>query len=366
MNKLARLLAVFATFALIAAGCAKSSETGASPTGGAKPGAGMSGCEVTDTGGIDDKSFNATAYKGLTDAQNDLGIAPSYLESQTQQDYAPNIQASLQKGCDLIVTVGFLLGDATKAAAKANPDQPFAIVDFAYSPPIKNVLGLTFATDQAAFLAGYLSAGMTKSGKVGTFGGINIPPVTIYMNGFAAGIGKYNQDNGTHVKLLGWDAAKQDGTFTGDFENQDNGRRVTEDLISEGADIILPVAGPVGLGAAAAAQDAGNVNMIWVDVDGCVSAPSYCPLFITSIEKNMDVAVEGVMKDVVDGTFSQVVNQSKGLYVGTLENGGVGIAPYHEWQSKVPADLQSKIDELKKGIIDGSVSVDPKDYLQYL
>src|SRR4029453_3497752 len=133
MTKLARFVAVFGLFALIAAGCAESSEEGASPTGAAKPGVGMSGCEVTDTGGIDDKSFNATAYKGLTDAQASLGIEPHYVESQTQQDYAPNIRAYIGK-CDLIVTVGFLLGDATAAAAKKNPDQHFLIRVLAYAP----------------------------------------------------------------------------------------------------------------------------------------------------------------------------------------------------------------------------------------
>src|SRR6266511_5590146 len=127
MTKLARFVAVFGLFALIAAGCAESSEEGASPTGAAKPGVGMSGCEVTDTGGIDDKSFNATAYKGLTDAATKYGITPKFLESQTEDDYAPNIQAFIGK-CDLIVTVGFLLGDATEKAAKDNPDQDFAIV----------------------------------------------------------------------------------------------------------------------------------------------------------------------------------------------------------------------------------------------
>jgi basic membrane protein A and related proteins len=361
MNRIARFVAVLAVFGMFAAACASDTGTGGggggSATGGAKPGAGMSGCEVTDTGGVDDKSFNATAYKGLTDAQEQLGIEAKVLESQTQQDYAPNIDAFINEGCDLIVTVGFLLGDATKAAAKKNPDQNFSIVDFAYDPEPKNVLGLTFQTDQAAFLAGYLAAGMTKSGKLGTFGGLNIPPVTIFMNGFWAGVEKYNQDNGTDVQVLGWNAAKQDGTFTGDFENQDNGRRVTEDLISEGADIVMPVAGPVGLGAAAAAQDAGDVNLIWVDTDGCVSASEYCPLFLSSVMKNMDVAVFDAMKSVVEGTFQG------GIYSGTLENGGVGIAPYHEFDSAVPDELKSKIDELKQGIMDGSVSADYNDYL---
>ncbi|MFB3738148.1 MAG: BMP family protein [Candidatus Velamenicoccus archaeovorus] len=361
MGRIARLVAIFAVFAMLAAACASDNGGGGggggTTSGAAKPGEGMSGCEVTDTGGIDDKSFNATAYKGLTDAQEQLGIEAKYLESQTQQDYQPNIQAFIDQGCDLIITVGFLLGDATEAAAKANPDQSFAIVDFAYEKTYDNLLGLTFQTDQAAFLAGYLAAGMTQTGKVGTFGGLNIPTVSIFMNGFWAGVQKYNQDNGTDVQVLGWDAKKQNGTFTGDFENQDNGRRVTEDLIGEGADIILPVAGPVGLGAAAAAQDAGNVNLVWVDTDGCVSASEYCSLFLTSVEKKMDVAVFDSMKAVVDGSFQG------GVYSGTLENGGVDIAPYHEFDSKIPADLKSKIDELKQGIIDGSVSADYQDYL---
>jgi basic membrane protein A len=313
-------------------------------------------------GGIDDKSFNATAYAGLSQADAELGIASSFLESQTADDYAPNIQTFVDQGCDLIVTVGFLLGDATAAAAEASPDQKFAIVDVDFFDSeageditFDNVKELTFATDQAAFLAGYLAAGMTETGTVGTFGGINIPPVTIFMNGFAAGILKYNQDNGTDVELLGWDPAAQDGTFTGDFENQDNGRNVTQDLIDEGADIILPVAGPVGLGAAAAAQEAGAM-MVWVDTDGCVSAEEYCSLFLTSIMKNMNTAVFDSMGEVVDGSFTG------GLYSGTLENGGVGLAPYHDFDGEVPQELKDAITELQAGIIDGSVSVNPADY----
>jgi basic membrane protein A len=205
-------------------------------------------------------------------------------------------------------------------------------------------------------MAGYVAASMTKTGKLGTFGGLNIPTVTIFMNGFAAGIGYYNQQNGTSVKLLGWNAAKQNGLFTGDFENQDNGRRVTETLLQQGADIILPVAGPVGLGAAAAVQAAGNASMVWVDTDGCVSAEQYCSLFITSIQKHMDVAVSDAIKSGVDGTFKG------GIYSGTLENDGVGIAPFHDFDSQVSADVKSQLDTIKQGIIDGSISVDPKDY----
>jgi basic membrane protein A and related proteins len=350
-----RIAAVIVSLAVVAAACAKAPTPSA---GGASPSkVNFLGCQVTDTGGIDDRSFNATAWKGMEDAQKDLGVQVKYLQSTTQNDYAPNINAFLQQKCNMIITVGFLLGDATKAAAKANPDENFAIVDFAYDPTIPNVLGLTFATDQAAFLAGYVAASVTKTGKIGTFGGLNISTVTIFMNGFAAGILYYNQQNNTDVKLLGWNPAKQNGLFTGDFENQDNGRRVTEALLQQGADIILPVAGPVGLGAAAAVQAAGDAHMVWVDTDGCVSAQQYCSLFITSIVKNMDVAVENSLKKGLDGTFKG------GIYTGTLQNNGVGIAPFHDFDSQISADVKSQLTTIKQGIEDGSISVDPKSYL---
>jgi basic membrane protein A and related proteins len=319
------------------------------------------GCQVTDTGGIDDRSFNATAWKGMQDAKQKLGIQIKVLESDSQNDFAPNLRAFVQQKCGLIVTVGFLLGDATKASAKQNPNQKYAIVDFAYAPkdvPNDNVLGLTFSTDQAAFLAGYAAAAVSKSHKLGTFGGINIPTVTIFMDGFWAGVQYYNKQKNASVQLLGWNPAKpKAGLFTGDFTNQDNGKRVTETLLGEGADIILPVAGPVGLGAAAAVKAAGGDNrMVWVDTDGCVSAAQYCGLFLTSVMKNMDVAVETAIKDTLDGKFKG------GTYVGTLANNGVGIASFHELDSQVPQTVKDELNTIKQGIIDGSISVKPADY----
>ncbi len=189
--------------------------------------------EVTDLGGVDDKSFNASAWKGVQDAISQLGIDGKYLESKDQSDYAKNIQQFLSENDDLIITVGFLLGVDTATAAKANPDTKFAIVDYTYpdcfpgavegkdcgsATELPNVRGLAFQTDQAAFLAGYAAAGMTKTGKVGTFGGIKIPTVTIFMKGFEAGVKYYNQQNNKSVTVLGWDTAKDDGLFTGNFE----------------------------------------------------------------------------------------------------------------------------------------------------
>jgi basic membrane protein A len=216
---------------------------------------------------------------------------------------------------------------------------------------LPNVLGLTFATDQAGFLAGYLAAGVSKTGKVGTFGGIKIPTVTIFMKGLEAGVKYYNQKHGTKVEVLGWDTAKDEGLFTGNFESTDDGRRFAESLMDEGADIILPVAGPVGLGSAAACKERGTM-LIGVDTDWYVSAPEFKAVYLTSILKNMDVAVFNAVKAVADGTFKG------GVYVGTLKDNGVGIASFHDFDAKVPAALKGEIEQAKKDLIDGKITVE--------
>jgi peptide/nickel transport system substrate-binding protein len=300
---------------------------------------------VTDMGGIDDKSFNQTSWHGLELAEEQLGVEVAYLESQGQTDYGPNIIQFLDQDYDIIVTVGFLLGEDTATFAGQSPDTNFAIVDFAYDPVIPNVLGLTFATDEAAFLAGYVAAGMTKTGKVGTFGGIEIPPVTIFMTGLQAGVDYYNEQHGTDVEVLGMNL------FTGNFESTDDGRQFGQDLIDEGADIIMPVAGPVGLGTAAAVQDNPGTMLIGVDVDWCVSAAEYCDVTLTSVLKNMDVAVLEAIKQTQAGTFEG------GFYVGTLANGGVGIADFNEFDDDVPDDLKAELEEIRQAIADGTIAV---------
>lgn len=321
----------------------------------------LKACEVTDVGGVDDKGFNQKAFKGVTDAAEQLGVEAAVLESQAETDYATNIQSFIDQGCNIVVTVGFLLGDATMEAANANPDVPFTIVDYAYgenedgTPQItnNNVLGQVFNTDEAAFLAGYLAAGMSKTGIVGTFGGINIPPVTIFMDGFYYGVQQYNTDNGTDVKVLGWDPAKQKGLFTENFESLDDGRAFAQNLVDEGADIVMPVAGPVGLGSAALASELGTdkLMIIGVDSDQYESDTANASVYLTSVLKNMDVTTFNAIKSVVDGTFEG------GVTVGTLENEGVGLAPYHDFDAAVPAELKAQIETIKAGIVDGSVSV---------
>ncbi len=342
--------------ALLAAACGSTSST--TPATGQYPN--FLACMVTDTGGIDDRSFNASAWLGEQNAKKNLGVQIKYLSSSSANDYSPNIDAFVNQKCGLIVTVGFLMGDITQSKAAANATQKFAIVDYSYSPSISNVLGIIYDTNQDAFLGGYLAAGMSKSGSVGTFGGIKLPTVTIYMDGFAAGVYYYNKQKGAHVKVLGWNPATQNGTFAGDFTSQDKGQNIANTLMQQGADVIFPVAGNVGLGAAAAVQASnGKAVMEWVDTDGCVSAAQYCALFLTSVNKGIAASVEAAIKEAADGSFKG------GNYEGTLANGGVSLAPYHQFDSKIPSTLKSEIDALKQGIIGGTISVDPKSWQSY-
>jgi basic membrane protein A and related proteins len=311
---------------------------------------------VTDTGGIDDKSFNASSWQGMQEAQaaEPSKINVKFLQSTSTADYAPNISAFLGQKCGIIVTVGFLMASATQTAAKSNPSEKFAIVDFPKFPQT-NIDSLVFNTVQDGYLGGYLAAGMTKTGKVATFGGQKLPTVTIYMDGFWDGVQAYNAAHHKNVQVLGWNEQTQSGEFTNSFTNVTLGQTITQTFISEGADIIFPVAGLVGLGAAKAVQNADNaagtqkVNMMWVDTDGCVSAPQYCKYFITSVEKGIQTAVKTAVTSAANGTFAG------GVYIGTLANGGVGLAPYHDFATQVPASLQAEINTLKANIIAGKI-----------
>lgn len=319
----------------------------------ASPALGFTACQVTDTGGIDDNSFNQTAWKGVEDAMAEFGIDGRFLESQAETDYDANINSLIGGQCDVIITVGFLLGDATEKAAKANPDQPFSIVDFAYDPVIPNVLGQVYATDQAAFLAGYLAAGITETKILGTFGGINIPPVTIFMDGFVKGVNHWNEVKGDSVMVLGWDLESREGLFTNNFDNLDDGRAFAQNLYDEGADIVLPVAGPVGLGSATLANELGvdRLKIIGVDADLYFTDTERQHVYLTSITKRMDATVAQVIQNTMNDAFEG------GVLVGTLENGGVDLAPFHDMEGLVPDQLKAELDALRAGIIDGSISV---------
>ena len=345
--------------AVLLAGCATpppAATPGASSSGGSTASANnFLACMVSDEGGFDDKSFNETSFKGLKDAEAKLGVKIKDQQIEATADYAANVQRMVDSKCDIIITVGFALGDATAASAKANPDIDYAIVDFAYDTPEKNVKGLTFSTAEPAFLAGYLAASLTKTGTVGTYGGAPYPTVTIFMDGYAQGVEYYNKTKGKTVKVVGWDRASKNGTFIpgNKFSDVAGGKQLATNLVSQGADIILPVAGPASEGGLQVAQESGGkVASMWVDSDGFISMPKYKAVIPTSVAKAMDLAVFTAIKDSMDKKFT---NEA---YVGTLKNDGAYLAPFHDWDSKIPAETKAEIEKLKADIEAGTIKVE--------
>jgi basic membrane protein A and related proteins len=310
---------------------------------------------VTDTGGIDDRSFNASAWAGIQAAKAEASnIDPKYVASTAEADYEPNLRQFTTQKCNFILAVGGLMADATKKVAAENTSSQFGIVDSKIAGAT-NVFPMQFATDEAAFLAGYLAAGYSKSGKVATYGGLKISPVTVFMDGFVDGVAYYNKQKGKSVTVLGWDKAKQNGTFSESFTDQNKGKSITNTFVAQGADIILPVAGGTGLGSGDVAKaSGGKVSVIWVDQDGCKSAAQYCDVFLTTVVKNITDAVK---QAVVTGAKGQPLAADPG-YLGTLKNNGVSLAPYNQFDSKVDAGLKSEVDKLKQDIISGTVKVE--------
>lgn len=349
-------LAIFGAAALLA-GCASAPES----SGGSsdKPAAAdFLPCIVSDFGGFDDKSFNQSSYNGMVEAADQLGIPFKEAESTSEDQYSGNVTGMVDQNCNLIVTVGFALANATRDAAQANTDTNFAIIDSAlsnddFSPlELANVKPVLYDTAQAAFLAGYLAAGTSKTGVVGTFGGLPFPSVTIFMDGFVDGVAKYNEVKGTTVQVKGWDVDAQDGSFTGGFDANETAKTTAQGLIDAGADILLPVGGPIYQSAAEAIIDSGkDIALIGVDSDLFETDPSYADMYLTSIKKEMTDAIKTITVDAADGKFDPAP------YVGTLENKGVGLAPLHSWESKVDPALWDEVQALSAQIVSGDVKV---------
>lgn len=352
-------LLVLASMILAACGGAATeppAETAAPPAETAAPPpeeAAVKVCLVTDLAGVDDRSFNASAWQGVNDAVAE-GVAasdPILLESDSREDYQPNMDACLGQGAKHIVSVGFELGEATSTNAAANPDVKFTIVDFSYDPDIPNVRELIYQTDEAAFAAGYLAAGMTKTGVVGTYGGLNIPTVSIFMDGFTRGVLYYNEQKGTDVKVVGWDIDTQDGQFTGSFSDMGLARTTCEGILDEGADIMLPVGGAINLPCGDAIVARGiDGALIGVDADAFFAMPeTYQDLWMTTIEKGIAVQVMRSIADDNSGTWSP------GGTLGNAANGAVGLSPFHSWEDKIPDDLKAEVAALFQDIVDGKI-----------
>ncbi|GGG42635.1 BMP family ABC transporter substrate-binding protein [Kocuria dechangensis] len=340
---------------LVLAGCGAAPEEGGEATAEATD---FAGCIVSDSGGFQDRSFNQNSYEGLQAAAESTGIEVKQAESQAETDFEPNLNSMVQSGCDLTISVGFLLADATKTVAEANPEARFAIVDDS-SIELDNVKPLVYNTAEAAFLAGYVAAGATETGKVATYGGMDIPTVTVFMDGFADGIDHYNQVKGANVELLGWNKDSQDGTFVNSFTDTSAAKTTTQNFINEGADIVMPVAGQAALGtldAVVAANDGGNeVRFVWVDADGYETLDQGKEYQLTSVLKQMSTSVQDVVETAAAGEFDSTP------YVGTLENDGVGIAPFHDQEEAVGEELAGEVEQLRQEIIDGTVVVESEN-----
>jgi basic membrane protein A and related proteins len=387
-----RLLSLFATAAFILTACtgggtatsapsaAPSDSAAPSESAGASPSASggsidYTACVAFDTGGLGDKNFNDLAKKGLEDAAA-AGYDTAFSEAQGSTDYAANIQRLLDEGCQTIVTVGFLQSQATADAATANPDIAFAQVDTAWNlcgpdftcgnaddtPHPPNFTGLDYQIDQASMLAGYLAAGWSKSGKVGTYGGLAFPGVTRFMDGFYAGVTYYNQQKGTDVQVIGWDGSLEDPTTTGTFVGGSGGNDTWNDpgkgeqfartFLDQDVDIVHPVAGSTGNGTIKAMHAAGKWA-IGVDADQWISLgdTEYHKAILTSAQKAIDVSVLDVINKNAGGDLGGED------YSGTLANNGVLLAPFHDFDSQIPAELKTEIETLRAAIADGTITV---------
>ncbi|MGV3712124.1 MAG: BMP family lipoprotein [Pseudolysinimonas sp.] len=331
--------------ALVLAGC------GAAPeAGGGDESVDYLACAVSDEGSWNDKSFNEAAYGGLEQAKADLGVQTADAESASPEDFEPNLTAMVDEGCDVIFAVGFnfSIDNLIFDFADANPDSQFVWID-GWNQGQENLKPIAYSMNQSSFLAGYLAAAYSESKTIGTYGGMNIPAVTDFMTGYYNGAKYYEAETGTPVTVLGWDPATPDqGDFVGDFANTAAAQSISEGQLAAGADVFFPVAGGLFTATATVIRDAGNGVLIGVDKDIATTQPELADITLTSVEKRMTQAVFDVIADLSSGGAFNVEP-----YVGTLENDGTALSDFGSFD--VSADIQAKLDEIKAGIIDGSI-----------
>lgn len=345
MNKVSRKVLAGAAMAavslLVLSGCA-------SP----KAGAGYTECGVSDEGSWTDKSFNESVMDGMKKAESEFGVTLKSAESKTQDAFQPNIDAMIAAKCNIIFAVGFNLVDTVNAAAKNNPNVHFVTVDGWNADPanVKNLKPFNYDTVESAYLAGYAAADYSTSKIIGTYGGMQITSVTDFMDGFYYGAQAWAKDNGKAVTVLGWDPVKAKGDFIGAFTaNSPVGKTIAAGQLAAGADVLLPVGGDQYGALKQAISESSNPNakMVGVDKDWTVANPEYKDQILTSIMKMLGQSVYDFVKaDAVDKTAF-----SSDPYIGTLKNGGIGISK----TSFISDALQAKLDQLKAGIIDGSI-----------
>ena len=290
---------------------------------------------VTDVGGVNDQSFNQSAWEGLKRSEKDFGVEVAYKESRQDADYAPNMETLTDAGYDLIWGIGFLMGDAIKETAEINPDQKYAIIDFSYGPETpKNVACAVFQEEEPSFLVGYIAGKMTKSNKVGFVGGIKFPLIEKFEYGYMAGVKLANPD----AEVL--------RQYAESFTDAAKGKAITNNMYQQGADIVFHASGGVGDGVIEAAKEKGKWA-IGVDKDQNFLAPDNV---LTSAMKRVDNAIYDIGKRLTGGEFD-----GGDTVVYNLKNDGVGIAPTSN--KHVPAEILKEVDDLVAKIKAGEIVV---------
>jgi basic membrane protein A len=340
-------LALAGTSVLVLAGC------GAAPEGPEGPEAvDYLACAVSDEGSWNDKSFNEAAYGGLLKAEDELGVEIDDAESSSPEDFEPNLTAMVENDCDVIFAVGFnfSIDNLIFDFAAANPESQLVWID-GWNQGETNLKPIAYAMNQSSFLAGYLAAAYSTSKVVGTYGGLNIPAVTDFMTGYYNGAKYYEAETGTAVTVVGWDPATESGDFVGDFANTAVAQSISEGQLAAGADVLFPVAGGLFTASATAIRDSGSeAVLLGVDKDIALTQPELADIILTSVEKRMTQAVFDVIEDLSSGGEFSV-----DAYVGTLENDGTALSDFYEFDSKVSDDIKAALEEIKAGIIDGSI-----------
>lgn len=297
---------------------------------------------VTDVGKINDGTFNQFAFEGLQRAESELGVQIDYIETQQPTDYEKNLDQFASQKYDLVIGVGFLMGDAIKAIATRYPDVKFAIVDAAPEDAPDNVKPLLFKEDQAGYIVGTMAALLTQTNTIGVVGGVEqVPAVQRFVKGYEAGAKAQKAD--INVRQV----------YLPSFTDPAAGGEAARSQIAEGADVIFGAGGQTGSGAIQAAAQEG-AYVIGVDQDEYNTtfrqgSGEGADRLVTSAIKRVDNAVFDTIKSIVDGNFSSE------QYVGDAANGGVDYAEAHDAASAVTAEIKAKVDEVKKGLADGTI-----------